>query len=130
MLLSSLLSSTAISNTALTANAVIAVHTNGGNWAKILVPSNSGGSLAVEYTTYGATGGGGGSNAPSMTDVQNAASDIPSGLPNGGIAEGALFVVKGSNLGPATFIQQTSFPFTTSIGGASIQVRWGARPST
>jgi uncharacterized protein (TIGR03437 family) len=123
MALSPLLSNAPIS--APQANAIIAVHTNGGNWAKILVTSNSGGSLSVQYTTFGPSGGGGGgggSNAPSITDVQNAASNIPSGLPNGGIAQGALFVVKGSNLGPATFIQQTSFPFTTSIGGTSIQV--------
>jgi len=90
------------------------------------VTSDSAGSLALQYATYGTTGGGGGGggggNGPSITDVQNAASNIPSGLPNGGTAQGALFVVKGSNLGPATFVQQTSFPFTTSIGGTSIQV--------
>ena len=100
------------------ANAIIAVHTKGGNSAKLLVTSNRGGSLGLQYTTFGAT-------APSITDVQNAASNIPSGLPNGSIAQGALFVLKGSNLGPSTFIQQTSFPFTKSIGGTSIQVMVG-----
>ena len=79
------------------ANAIILVHTNGGNWAKILVTSDSAGSLALQYATYGTTGGGGGGggggNGPSITDVQNAASNIPSGLPNGGTAQGALFVV-------------------------------------
>ena len=121
------LSNAPISSSALTMNAIIAVHTNGGNTAKLLVTSNSGGSLGLQYTTFGAAGGGGGGggNGPSITDVQNAASNTPSGLPNGPIAQGALFVVKGSNLGPATFIQQTGFPFTTSIGGTSIQVTVG-----
>jgi uncharacterized protein (TIGR03437 family) len=114
------LSNAPINSSALVMNAILAVQTNGGNTAKLLVTSNSGGSLGVKYTTFGATGGG--SGGPNITDVQNAASNTPSALPNGAIAEGALFVVKGSNLGPATFIQQTSFPFTTSIGGTSIQV--------
>src|SRR5581483_3231455 len=123
-----LLSNAAISSSSAPTGAILVVHTNGGNYAKLLVTSNSGGSLGLQYTTYGATGGGGGggNNAPTITDVQNAASNIPSGLPNGGIAQGSLFVVKGSNLGPATFIQQTSFPFTTSIGGTSIQVTVGS----
>jgi uncharacterized protein (TIGR03437 family) len=124
-----LLSSSAISSGSASVGAILVVHTNGGNYAKLLVTSNSGGSLGLQYTTYGATGGGGGGgggNAPSITDVQNAASNVPSGLPNGGLAQGALFVVKGSNLGPATFIQQTAFPFTTSIGGTSIQVTVGS----
>jgi uncharacterized protein (TIGR03437 family) len=136
-LLSTLLSELALAGASLNApitpaaNSVIAVKTKGGNYAKVLVTSNSGGSLGVTYTTYGTTGGGGGgggggANAPTITDVQNAASNIPSGLPNGGIAQGAMFVVKGSNLGPATFIQQTAFPFTTSIGGTSIQVTVGS----
>jgi uncharacterized protein (TIGR03437 family) len=132
MALGASFSSAAITSGSLVMGAVVAVHTNGGNYAKILVTSNSGGSLVVTFTSYGTTGGGGGgggtgggANAPSITDVQNAASNIPSVLPNGGIAQGALFVVKGSNLGPATFIQQTSFPFTTSVGGTSITVTVG-----
>jgi uncharacterized protein (TIGR03437 family) len=120
-------SSAPISSSALTMNAILAVQTNGGNTAKLLVISNSGSSLGLQYTTFGATGGGGGGggNGPTISDVQNAASNVPSGLPNGAIAQGALFVVKGSNLGPATFIAQTAFPFTTSIGGTSIQVTVG-----
>jgi uncharacterized protein (TIGR03437 family) len=127
---SSFFSSAPLSGSTLAVGNIIAVKTKGGNYAKLLVTSNSGGSLGLQYTTYGATGGGGGgggggSNAPTITDVQNGASNIPSALPNGAIAQGALFVVKGSNLGPATFIQQTSFPFTTSIGGTSITVTVG-----
>src|SRR5437868_3045086 len=41
------------------------------------------------------------SAAPAITSVQNAASNIVPGLPNSGIAQGAIFVIKGSGLGPA-----------------------------
>lgn len=131
-LLSTLLAQLALAGANLTApitpaaNSVIAVKTNGGNYAKVLVTSNSGGSLGVQYTTYGATGTGGGGGGPTITDVQNAATNIPSGLPNGALAQGALFVVKGSNLGPATFTQATSFPLPKSIGLTSITVTVGS----
>lgn len=126
-----LLSTAAISSSSAGTGAILVVHTNGGNYAKLLVTSNSGGSIGLQYTTYGATsggggGGGGGSNGPSITDVQNAATNIPSGLPNGAIAQGSLFVVKGSNLGPATFTQATTFPLPKTIGGVTIQVTVGS----
>ncbi len=63
--------------------------------------------------------------APTITAVENAATNIPPGLPNAGVAQGALFVVKGTNLGPGTLAIATAFPFTTTIGGASIQVTVG-----
>jgi uncharacterized protein (TIGR03437 family) len=124
-----LLSSAAISGGSAPSGAILVVHTNGGNYAKLLVTSNSGGSLGLQYTTYGASGGGGGgggNSGPSITDVQNAATNIPSGLPNGALAQGALFVVKGANLGPATFTQAAAFPLPKSVGGTSITVTVGS----
>ena len=59
---------------------------------------------------------------PTIAVVENAASNIPPGLPNGAIAQGALFVVKGSGLGPATFVVASAFPLQTSIAGASVKV--------
>ena len=59
---------------------------------------------------------------PSVTLIANASSYTPPGLPNSGIARGALFVVKGSNLGPATFVVASAFPFQTTIGGTSVNV--------
>jgi len=41
------------------------------------------------------------SQTPTVTSVVNAASNILPGLPNAGIAQGAIFVVYGSNLGPS-----------------------------
>jgi len=57
-----------------------------------------------------------------VTGVQTCALPISAGLPNSGIAQGSLFVVKGSNLGPETYTQAMSFPLPSSIGGTSITV--------
>src|SRR5579863_10384486 len=59
---------------------------------------------------------------PTITEITNAASYTPPGVPNSGIAQGALFVVKGANLGPATFVVG-SFPLQTSIGGSTITIQ-------
>jgi len=39
--------------------------------------------------------------AAAITSVQNSGSNIVAGLPNAGIAQGVIFVIKGSGLGPA-----------------------------
>lgn len=62
---------------------------------------------------------------PAITAIENAATNIQPGLPNAPIAQGALFVVKGSNLGPSTLAIATSFPLQTTLGGTSIQVTVG-----
>ena len=49
--------------------------------------------------TLGLTASGG--NVPTISSLTNAASSITPGLPNAGIAPGAIFVVYGTNLGPA-----------------------------
>jgi hypothetical protein len=59
---------------------------------------------------------------PMITAVENAATNIPPGLPNSAIAQGALFVVKGANLGPANYTQATAFPLPLVIGSTSITV--------
>src|SRR5437016_3588461 len=63
--------------------------------------------------------------APTITAAENAATNIPPGLPNSAIAQGALFVVKGANLGPPALAIATSFPLPASIGGTSVQVTVG-----
>lgn len=117
---------TGLGGTSLAVGAVFGVHTNGGNYAKVLVTSNSGGSLGLQFTTFGASGSGGGPQAPTITAVENAATNIPPGLPNAAVAEGAMFVVKGTNLGPANIAIATVFPLTTAIGGTSITVTVGS----
>ena len=112
-----------LNTAALVVGDVFAVHTTGGFYAKVLITSYTSGSLGLQYTTYGAASGG--ANAPMITAIENAATNIPPGLPNAAIAQGALFVVKGKNLGPANVVVASAFPLPTSIGGTSIQVTVG-----
>jgi len=58
--------------------------------------------------------------------VVNAASYYAPGLPSGSIAEGSLFSIFGSGLGPAQGVQQTSFPLQNTVSGVSIQVTQGS----
>jgi len=62
---------------------------------------------------------------PTITGVTNGASYIPDGLPNAGVARGALFVVKGSNLGPPDLVKAGEFPLQTSLAGTSVRVTVG-----
>lgn len=57
--------------------------------------------------------------------VLNAADYAAPGLPAGSIAQGSLFTVFGSALGPSPASSQNSFPLTTGFGGVSIQVTQG-----
>jgi uncharacterized protein (TIGR03437 family) len=54
--------------------------------------------------------------------VQNAASNVPSGLPNSGITQGSMFVIFGVDLGPETFTVDGAFPLDTGLGGTSVQI--------
>ncbi|HLG99355.1 MAG TPA: hypothetical protein VKX49_23800 [Bryobacteraceae bacterium] len=103
---------------------ILIVKTNGGNYAKALVASDSGGSITFQFDTFtsGGSGGGGGAGGGSLTAVENAATNLVPGLPNSPIAQGALFVVKGTGLGPANVVVASSFPLSTTIGGTSVSV--------
>ena len=59
---------------------------------------------------------------PVISFIENAATNIPAPLPNSPIAQGAKFVIKGVNLGPATLEIFTTFPYGTSVGGVSGKV--------
>ena len=61
---------------------------------------------------------------PSPLAVLNPASNIPAGLPISGIAQGSIFVIYGSALGPATLAQAAALPLptTTGLSGTSVQV--------
>jgi len=54
----------------------------------------------------------------------NAASYALDGLPNSAIAQGSMFVIFGSGLGPAT-LQQARFPLPVALGGTSVKVTVG-----
>jgi uncharacterized protein (TIGR03437 family) len=65
--------------------------------------------------------------SPAFTGIVNPASNIPPGLPNSGVAQGSIFVVYGSNLGPASLVQAAALPLPTTAGlaGTSITIAQG-----
>jgi uncharacterized protein (TIGR03437 family) len=63
---------------------------------------------------------------PSITNVYNAASSLVQGLPNSGIAQGAVFVVTGTDLGPTTLAIAPS-PFqSTNLDGTTVSITVGS----
>jgi uncharacterized protein (TIGR03437 family) len=61
--------------------------------------------------------------------IVNGASFAAVGLPNSAIAQGSIFTIFGSNLGPTTYVQVDSFPLPTAppgLAGTSISVTVGS----
>lgn len=56
----------------------------------------------------------------------NAASFMPAGIPGGAIAQGSIFSVFGTRLGPTTAVSASSFPLGTTLGGVSLNVIQGS----
>jgi uncharacterized protein (TIGR03437 family) len=65
--------------------------------------------------------------AATISGVYNAGSWLPTSLPNSGVAQGAIFTVTGTGLGPAALQQVQSYPLPTSQGlaGTTMQVKVG-----
>lgn len=65
--------------------------------------------------------------APAISGIYNAASWAPPGLTNSGVAQGSIFTVTGSGLGPSTLQQVESYPLPTTqgLGGTSISITSG-----
>jgi hypothetical protein len=106
-----------------TANgSIIALQTNGGNGAKLLVTAASSSSISFQYTTFGATTGGGG---PTITQVLNNYGLVPTGFSNSGIAQGSLFNIKGSGLADPNaqaMLQDSSKGLPTTLNGAGVKI--------
>jgi uncharacterized protein (TIGR03437 family) len=70
--------------------------------------------------------------APAITGVYNAASWLPPSLPNSGVAQGAIFTLTGTGLGPSTLQQVQAYPLPTTAGlaGTTVQVTVGAITET
>jgi len=62
--------------------------------------------------------------AVAKNGILNAASDAYVGLPNSSIAQGSIFTIYGTNLGPSSS-PGLSFPLQTNLGGVSIKVTSG-----
>jgi uncharacterized protein (TIGR03437 family) len=101
-------------------NSVIAVYTNGGNYAVLLVTAQTGTSITLQYLTFAATPPG-----PVISQVLNNYSLIPAGLPNSAIAPGSLFIVQGSGLAGATTVsalQSSANGLPASLNGTSVSL--------
>jgi len=117
------------------ANDVIAASSNGGNFAKILVQSISGGSITLEFVTYtGSPTGPAAPSGPTITAVVNNYSFIPPGFPNSGISPGTIFSIFGSGLSatpPVVALASSASPgipknlegatLSVSVGGTTVQ---------
>jgi uncharacterized protein (TIGR03437 family) len=55
----------------------------------------------------------------------NAASYTLNGLPGSGIAQGSMFILFGSGLGPDELLEVGDFPIPTELGGTSVEVTVG-----
>ena len=66
-----------------------------------------------------------GRSAPQIGAILNAASYTRPGLPNYGIAPGSMFVVFGTELGPAALQQAAGYPYPATLGGTSMRVTVG-----
>jgi uncharacterized protein (TIGR03437 family) len=117
-------------------NDVIAASSNGGNFAKILVQSISGGSITLEFVTYtGSTTGTTAPGGPTISSVVNNYSYIPTGFPNSGIAPGTIFLIFGSGLanapvGNISLNTSAGSGIPTTSAGASISVQAGGKTFT
>src|SRR5262245_59341757 len=65
--------------------------------------------------------------APTINNaaIYNAANYTPGDAPNGGIATGGMFVIFGTEMGPATLEIINAFPLPTSLGGTSVRISTG-----
>ena len=99
---------------------VFAVFTNGGHTAGVLITAVGGGSITLEFITFGAIPLG-----PQVDSVLNNSSLIPDGTPSSGIAPSSIFIVRGENLAdPGDPVLQSSADpgLSTTLNGASVAV--------
>jgi uncharacterized protein (TIGR03437 family) len=57
--------------------------------------------------------------------MRNAASYLPPALASGAIAQGSIFSLFGSALGPATGVQASTYPLQTTLGGVTVSIVQG-----
>jgi len=62
---------------------------------------------------------------PTVGAAVNAASFLNANLPNGKLAQGGMFVLFGTGMGPATLENSNPYPFPTQVAGTSVRVTVG-----
>ncbi|HET8548136.1 MAG TPA: hypothetical protein VFL57_09040 [Bryobacteraceae bacterium] len=66
------------------------------------------------------------SAAPEIRSILNGASYALPGTPGSAIAQGSIFVIFGTELGPAALEQAAGFPLPTTLGGTSVRITSGS----
>jgi uncharacterized protein (TIGR03437 family) len=64
---------------------------------------------------------------PTVASVANAASNILTGLPNSGLAQGSIAVAYGRNLGPEKMVVASKLPWPRELAGTSAQITVGGQ---
>ena len=59
---------------------------------------------------------------PTVASMVNAGSYAVAGLPNAPVAQGSLFILFGTDMGPATLQGAASFPLQTTLAGTSVSI--------
>lgn len=130
---------TPITGSNLAQNDLFLVHTNGGNYAAVVLTAVSSTSVTLQYDTCtsatqqvsSATGVTlGGPGAPTVSAVLNNYSSTLPNAPNYGIAPGTLMVVYGSNLaapGSQAVLQDSSKGLPLTLNGSSVSVTVGGK---
>ncbi len=125
---SSFFTKSAIAIGSLPVGEVLAVKTNGGNYTKVAVTAVSGTSISLEFDTFGVNSG------PTITQILNNYGLVPVGFTNSGIAQGSLFIIKGSGLANPTAqalpLQDSSKGLPATLNGASVKVTVGSTTTT
>jgi uncharacterized protein (TIGR03437 family) len=108
-------------------NDILAVKTNAGTYAAVLVTAITGTSISLQFDTLpGSTPSG-----PTITNVLNNYSFIPAGFPNSGIAPGTLFTIFGTGMSDApagaVTLQDSTKGLPTMLAHATISVTSGGK---
>ena len=108
--------------TSLGVGTLIGVLDNSGNFSALTITAISPSTLTLQLKTFGTAG-----SVPAILTLQNNYSYIVPGLPNYGIAPGALFVITGTDLSataPGAIVLQSSMPpgLPATLNGASVTV--------
>lgn len=115
--------SSTISASTLVVGNLFFVETSGGVIAKVLVTAVSGTSITIQFDTFNPSSGGGSTGGGSTTPSISAVLDAGSYTAN--IAQGSVFVVKGTNLSPSGLgtngVLYTSYPLPQSTNNVSIK---------
>jgi uncharacterized protein (TIGR03437 family) len=111
-------------------NHILVVHTNGGNYAAVLVTA-IGSSITLQFDTFTSSSGTT-SSGPNITALQNNYSGIQPGFPSYGIAPASLFIIYGTGLSAAgtPTLQSLSAPLPLTLNQTSISVTVAGKTTT